>query len=117
MRKVALSIASVAFLIAPAFAGDPQPAPQQPPADQQTPTPPAATPPPGSPDEMICKVRSEAAIGTKINKRIKICRTKREWDEETRFGQSTAERIQKSGGGQSGLLPMGPAGKGQPGGN
>jgi hypothetical protein len=113
MRKLALFAATcMAFLTLPALADDPQAPPEQ-----QTPAPAANTPPPGSQDEMICKVRSEPAIGSKINKRIKICRTKREWDEEKRIGQNTAERVQKSGGGQSGVLPMGPAGKGTPGGN
>jgi hypothetical protein len=109
MRKFALLAASVAFLVTPAVADDPQQPPQQ-----QTAPPTPSTPPPGSQDEMICKVRSEPAIGTKINKKIKICRTRREWEEEKRIGQSTADRVQKSGGGQSGLLQMGPAGKGQP---
>jgi hypothetical protein len=116
MRKLALFAAFTAFLTLPALADDPQAPPPTPP-EQQTPAPTANTPPPGSQDEMICKVRSEPAIGTKINKKIKICRTRREWDEEKRIGQNTAERVQKSGGGQSGILPMGPAGKGTPGGN
>jgi hypothetical protein len=115
MRKLALFAAvCMAFLTLPALADDPPP-PQPP--EQQTSAPNPNAPPTGSQDEMICKVRSEPAIGTKINKKIKICRTKREWDEEKRIGQSTADRIQKSGSGQSGLLPIGPAGKGQPGGN
>jgi hypothetical protein len=109
-RSFAASLALFVLLAEPAFADNPQP-PQSAPAES---APPAAgsAPPPGSAEEMICKVRSEPAIGTKINKKIKICRTRREWDEEKRIGQGTAERVQKSGGGQSGLLPMGPAGRG-----
>jgi hypothetical protein len=105
----AASIAIAALLAAPAWADDPQqPQGQQPPAAASN------APPAGAPEEMVCKVRSEPAIGSKINKRIKICRTQREWDEEKRIGQNTAQSVQKSGGGQSGLLQMGPAGKGQP---
>jgi hypothetical protein len=113
MRKLtslsfAASMAVAALLAAPALADDPlQPQGQQPPAS-------TTAPPAGTPDEMICKVRSEPVIGSKINKKTKICRTKREWDEEKRIGQNTADRVQKSGGGQSGMLQMGPAGKGQP---
>jgi len=110
LLSFAASLAVTAFLAVPALADDPQ----QPPQGQQPPAAGTTAPPAGAQEEMICKVRSEPSIGTKINKRIKICRTQREWDEEKRIGQNTADRIQRSGSGQSGLLPMGPAGKGQP---
>jgi hypothetical protein len=109
---LALALAAALFT-APAVAADenPPPAQQAPPAPA-APTQPAAAP--GSPDEEICKVRTDAMPGTRIAKKIRICRTRREWDEEKRVGQGSLDRVQRSNGSQSGLLQMGPAGKGQP---
>lgn len=109
-RSFAAFLALSVLISAPARADDPQPPQQAPASDDRQPS--REAPPAGSPDEVVCKVRSEPAIGSKINRRIKICRPRRDWDEETRIGQGTMTQIQKSNGGQSNILPMGPAGRG-----
>ncbi len=83
-RSFAAFLALSVLISAPARADDPQPPPQAPASDDRQRAPEAATPPSGSPDEVVCKVRSEPAIGSKINRRLKICRPRRDWEEETR---------------------------------
>jgi len=89
------------LMFAPAFAADP-PQPQA-----GTPPPAGATAerdaPAGSLDEVVCKVREEPITGTRIVRKRKICRTRREWLEETRIAQDALNDVQESGRTQSGI--------------
>lgn len=70
----------------------------------QTQTPPAENAAASSLDEVVCQVRETPVTGTRITRKRKICRTRREWLEETRIAQDTLNRIQENARTQNGIV-------------
>ena len=55
------------------------------------------TPQRGSPDEVVCKAQSQPVTGTLISRKRKVCKTRREWDQEKKDAEAFVQKVQEAG--------------------
>lgn len=89
LRSLAACWTIAVLMSSVAWAAEPPPQPATPPAATDKPAPEA-----GSLGETVCQIREEPITGTRITRKRKICRTRREWLQETRIGQDALKRVQ-----------------------
>lgn len=99
LTKLLAIALTLTFTAGRAAAADEQPsAPPQPAAgDQPSQAGQAQTPAPGSLDEVLCEIRKEPYTGTHISYRRKVCKTRREWEEEKRIADRVLDKVVKGG--------------------